>query len=77
MARENFWDWTNVRTPTKRERKWARFMLALCLAFVVAGAIIGGTAGVVLIVSATIPLLVWAYLERGTAPPGSGGGFQS
>jgi hypothetical protein len=51
-------------------------MLAVCVAMVVAGILIGGTASGILIVGSTIPLLIWAYLERGTAPPGSrGSGF--
>jgi hypothetical protein len=70
---EGWWDYTNARTPTQRERTWARLMMGLCVTLVVAGVLIGGTAAAVLIVSATIPLLVWAYLERRTAPPGSGG----
>jgi hypothetical protein len=68
-----WWDWTNVRTPSRSVHRWARLMLALCVALVVAGALIGGTASGILIVGSVIPLLVWAYLERGTAPPGSGG----
>jgi hypothetical protein len=48
-------------------------MLALCIAMVVAGFLLGGTALAILIVSSVVPLLIWAYLERGTAPPGSRG----
>ena len=66
-----WWDWSNVRTPSREEHNWAWGMLAVCVAMVVAGILIGGTASGILIVGSTIPLLIWAYLERGTAPPGS------
>jgi 4-hydroxybenzoate polyprenyltransferase len=69
--RQGWSDWTNVRTPSKREHRWAGVMLVLCLALAVAGAVVGGTAGLVLIVAALIPLLIWAYLERRTALPGA------